>query len=439
MSSLISNNFVNSISNSYVIHSICYKMHCSNKSLTLEINNNYIVCPRTGGKISVLNFQGFLFCPDYYLICSGTVICNDMFDCIKSKYLLKENINYEYNIQTTQDINYNEDNSGQAYELDTYGKCPQFCSQCDESFQCIKCADNYKFVKNELNKIICKSITELSNGYYLSGVIYNKCIENCDECSNDSSCETCSAVFFENNGKCILIIEKYENYDNNGKYSSCSTPYKITSDRKWKHPQENCDNFNDLSYSCMYCKDGHILKNGFCYTIIPNWDQYIDDGLFGNCISDMLLKKNKTACFLICDLNEYYTKDNGIKYYKCDEGDNEIDEIENCKNCEYNNANDYKLICKMCQSQYILKDDDTNKCYPLSEYSVYINNQKFYYKEENHIQNCSFVINNCDKCGIENLNQSIICKKCKTYFKLSNNACIEIVPNCLEYENEFDD
>ena len=130
---------------------------------------------------------------------------------------------------------------------------------------------------------------------------------------------------------------------------------------------------------------------------------------------------------------------NGIKYYKCDEGDNEIDGIENCKNCEYNNANDYKLICKMCQSQYILKDDDTNKCYPLSEYSVYINNQKFYYKEENHIQNCSFVLNNCDKCGIENLNQSIICKKCKTYFKLSNNACIEIVPNCLEYENEFDD
>ena len=97
-------------------------------------------------------------------------------------------------------------------------------------------------------------------------MIYNKCIENCDECSNDSSCETCSTVFFENNGKCILIIENCENYDDNGKCSSCSTPYKITSDRKCKHPQENCDNFNDLSNSCMYCKDGYILKKGFCYT-----------------------------------------------------------------------------------------------------------------------------------------------------------------------------
>ncbi len=121
MSPLISNNFVNSISNSDVIHSVWYKMHCSNKSLTLEINNNYIVCSRARGKISVLNFQGFLFCPDYYLICSGTVICNDVFDCIKSKYLLKENINYEYNIQTTQDINNNEGDSGQVYELESFG------------------------------------------------------------------------------------------------------------------------------------------------------------------------------------------------------------------------------------------------------------------------------------------------------------------------------
>ena len=89
MSSLISNNFVNSI------HSVCYKIHCSNKSLTLEINNNYIVCSRAGGKIiSVLNFQGFLFCPDYYLICSGTVLCNGLFDCVEKKSLLKENINY---------------------------------------------------------------------------------------------------------------------------------------------------------------------------------------------------------------------------------------------------------------------------------------------------------------------------------------------------------
>ena len=49
-----------------------------------------------------------------------------MFDCIKSKYLLKENINYEYNIQTTQDINNNEGDSGQAYELESYGNALNF-------------------------------------------------------------------------------------------------------------------------------------------------------------------------------------------------------------------------------------------------------------------------------------------------------------------------
>ena len=44
-----------------------------------------------------------------------------MFDCVEKKSLLKENINYEYNIQTTQDINNNEGDSGQAYELESFG------------------------------------------------------------------------------------------------------------------------------------------------------------------------------------------------------------------------------------------------------------------------------------------------------------------------------
>ena len=65
-------------------------MFCSDKSLTIQINNDYIVCPRDGGKIKLPNYDGYLLCPDYYLICSGTVLCNDIFDCIEKQSELKD-------------------------------------------------------------------------------------------------------------------------------------------------------------------------------------------------------------------------------------------------------------------------------------------------------------------------------------------------------------
>ena len=36
-----------------VVRAICYESFCSNKSLTIKINEDYFVCPRAGGKIEV--------------------------------------------------------------------------------------------------------------------------------------------------------------------------------------------------------------------------------------------------------------------------------------------------------------------------------------------------------------------------------------------------
>ena len=49
---------------------VCDEMFCSETSLTITINNEYIVCPRSGGKITVNGNYGFLLCPDYNLICT---------------------------------------------------------------------------------------------------------------------------------------------------------------------------------------------------------------------------------------------------------------------------------------------------------------------------------------------------------------------------------
>ena len=118
---------------SNVFRAVCYQMFCSKKSLTIFILNNYIVCPRTGGKIEVEGFDGYLVCPDYNLICSGTVLCKDMFDCVDKRSQIKEDI-YDYEIKTSQDIEDIEDDKiiKDTYELSEDGKCPKFCGQCDE-------------------------------------------------------------------------------------------------------------------------------------------------------------------------------------------------------------------------------------------------------------------------------------------------------------------
>ena len=116
-----------------IFHPMCYQTYCSSKSLTIQINNKYIVCPREGGNIKVEGYDGYLNCPDYNLICTGTVLCNDIFDCIEKRSLPKEdafNYNYipSYSIQNDDLLNYSP---LEAYELSNDGKCSYKESQCD--------------------------------------------------------------------------------------------------------------------------------------------------------------------------------------------------------------------------------------------------------------------------------------------------------------------
>ena len=71
-------------------------MFCTNKSLTIQLNNQYFVCPQEGGIITnITNYKGYIYCPDYNLICSGTTLCNNMFDCVDKKSRSKDDIKYE--------------------------------------------------------------------------------------------------------------------------------------------------------------------------------------------------------------------------------------------------------------------------------------------------------------------------------------------------------
>ena len=64
------------------------------KSLTIKIGEDFIVCHRAGGEIEVNDYDGYLLCPDYNLICSGTILCNDMFNYIEKKSEIKKRTIY---------------------------------------------------------------------------------------------------------------------------------------------------------------------------------------------------------------------------------------------------------------------------------------------------------------------------------------------------------
>ena len=298
LSSLVKKNEVNYELFSKTVRAVCYEMFCSSSSLTIKIHENYIVCPRAGGKIDVDGYGGYLLCPDYYLICSGTKMCNDMFDCVKKKSMTKsDSYKYDYTSKTSQNLEsaqIEESDDESNYELSEDGLCPQYCKLCTEAQGCLKCKDEFGLVLDEKSqKFKCLPITELNKGYFKNGNIYEKCIDNCDICYDNLSCNNCKDnYFYFQERKCVKEIE-------------------------------NCEKYNSVDGLCENCNEGFAFEEN-------NRDKCLSLDKFG---------KN------------YYSKDE-ISYYKCSGA------LNNCNECSYDIIDD-KLTCENCHDGFNKED---NKC-----------------------------------------------------------------------------
>lgn len=134
------------------VRAICYPMFCSSKSLTVQIYDQFIVCPVEGGKVEIDGkYKGYLICPDYNLICTGTKFCNDMFDCVEKGSLPKEDTyNYKYTINYDEEKIYKIE---EIAELGEDGLCPKNCAKCGNDKACLKWTENnWKIENNTLNK-----------------------------------------------------------------------------------------------------------------------------------------------------------------------------------------------------------------------------------------------------------------------------------------------
>ena len=347
---------------STVVRANCYETFCSDQSLTIKIFDDYIVCPRAGGKIEVDGYDGYLLCPDYNLICSGTVICNTIFDCVDKKSEVKEeSYIYDYTIKTSQNLeeaSLTEIDYTDNYELSENGKCPQYCKHCQDKSICLKCVDDYGKKLETDKSIKCYKLEEFEEGYYQNDQdVYIKCIDNCIICEDARTCSKCKEGFFYFQKKCVEMPEDMETI-------------------------ENCLQYSDQGV-CIKCEYGY----GFS-------------------------QNKKDKCLKIEEeFKNYYTKDN-ISFFPCSNYN------INCSECFYNKT-EYKVKCTLCKDNLILLEIGNGQCLNIQEIQQ---NEKYYLIDETHAKSCSKVIENCVSC--DNGDYCLQCKP-KYEYDSNQNKCVD--------------
>ena len=433
-SSLLNKNNENPNYIKNILRPTCYEMSCSEKSLTIIIGSEYIVCPRAGGIIKLesiySNYTGFLICPDYNLICTGTVICNNIFDCVDKNSTFKNStFNYDYN--QSEDVSSeikNCDDSliteyiSNVYELGDDGICPKYCSQCTGNGQCTVCGGEFKYYignKEDDNEAINCTKVEPEFGYYNLSKngkeYYFKCIENCHKCfyENKTVCTQCAPSHYINssNGQCEIRIPGCINYDtsktepdyerNGGKESYIECLDCNNSDEYYclDLNRKTCEKMPDINMSLYYDME---TKSYPC--IQKCIDKYM------NCESC-----NITSC-TICNQTKHFINNLG----------NCIKEIENCQ--EHNLTLDIPS-CEVCNETYNYYCIDDNRTY--CQYISPLNISSYFKKSDNRnacVKLCKEQFGNfCLECNYTNN-----CTKCQEGYFVYQGNCYKNLTGCID-------
>ena len=438
------------------IQSLCYEIICSDERITIKIGRQYIVCPETGGKIEINgDYEGYIYCPDYNLICTGTVMCNDVFDCIEKNSLSKDNTyTYNYQKKTNQIIDelFNEPIED-GYEIDERkGICPIDCSQCFED-QCIKCRNDYNLVgtKIGIKDFNCLK-KDVSSGYFLYNYVFYPCITNCDKCQNDTLCDKCKyPYYFIEYDRTLCVtgknLEEFYTPDNGISYFPCN----IIPNCKYCHAKNDCyqcitnfyfikkmdDCVTGIDLTSYFSDDNGILYK-YCPDYIANCFTCNSENHCTKCNNNYyFLKENRTYCFTGFNLDEYYSNDNGISYYPC------YTHFPNCLKCSNQNT------CIECQNGFIFIRKNKNECFTNEEDKTYLDIDGFYYPCYDAFDFCSKCKNKgtCYECfegyylvRNKNKNDEPECLKIdiSKIYKLSDNTyrlCSDQINNCDECNN----
>jgi hypothetical protein len=161
------------------------------------------------------------------------------------------------------------------------------------------------------------------------------------------------------------------------------------------------------SQGCQKCKDGYGLvldekvQKIKCLPLKELDTGYFKNGdIYEKCID------NCDICF--DNLNCYKCKDNYFffKKTKC------IKEVENCE--KYNDNE----ICENCNEDFAFEENKRDKCL-----SIYKFGKNYYTKDEISYYKCNDIIENCNECMYDIIDNELLCTKCNDRFFEINNTC----------------
>ena len=98
-----------------VQRAMCHEIECdtTNKQVIITVRDYKIKCPTEGGKTTHEAFDGAVLCPDYNLVCTGSVFCTDPISCVNKKSVpLESTFTYDYVANNTQEMTVEAMNSG---------------------------------------------------------------------------------------------------------------------------------------------------------------------------------------------------------------------------------------------------------------------------------------------------------------------------------------
>ena len=406
-------------------------------------NGVYFSCGINGGIANCIKCNGDKnHCTECHF--DYTILNDDDTKCVKRSGLSRK-LYYTHNggLNYYSCINYDDNNNDNKH-----------CLECDFSdasnFKCLKCNNSYYFLEDQGD--ICKEESTITKNYYkYNSTLYKLCsnaINDCSTCNNSKICLTCSTTGFgilDNDfSRCQdisqgLIDEYIYMEQENDLYYTCEKEINGCKKCEGKNlcketiSDEYCllenENGNGNSvYKLNTSSDEYYFSNSDykcidCENIFPNCHLCKPGGVCIQCEEGYSLIDEAgcdyTAAYEIDD--EYFSADNFINFYKCDNTALSAKAISNCERCKFS-LETKQNSCIQCSPGYIILDNNDFLCIYITNLIQYqIDNNKIIQNElDQKYYTCSKLMENCDAC--ENMEECSTCKD--NYVFLNDNKTI---------------
>jgi hypothetical protein len=190
-------------------------------------------------------------------------------------------------------------------------KCSSPCDQCTDQSSCTSCSNGYLLIDNQITNN-CQS--SCPAGYFLSNTTCKQCDYLCAACSGSATvCSSCisTAFYLKEKSQCLTHCPTDYASDELNICTLCKSINKFYSLRKCVASCPS-DEYPNPNGSCAPCTN--YLYNGICYDSCPQ-------GLINDTV-------NKT-CYLCSDIGQYFYNNSCVQ--ECPAG--YYNNNYNCENC----------------------------------------------------------------------------------------------------------